>query len=272
MELSSFLPIVAVMLATGLVAGVIAGMLGVGGGIVIVPVLEYLLQYTSIAADWRMNVAVATSLATIIPTSISSSRAHHARAAVDLPLVRSWALPMLIGALAGSLLAARVHSRTLALLFAVIAIIVSIKMLLPLDQFKLCDAAPRGFGGGALAATIGAASAMMGVGGGTLSVPTMGLCGVAIHRAIGTAALFGLVISLPGTVGYLLATPGVTMPWSTIGLVNLAGVALIAPGSMLTAPLGARIAHRLSRRVLTRVFAVFLLLVAARLLLRSLRV
>lgn len=270
LDWANLLPIVAALLGTGLIAGVIAGLLGVGGGIVVVPVLEYMLGHAGVPPEWRMHVAVATSLATIIPTSISSSRAHHSRGAVDWDLAKAWGLPMLVGAFAGSLLAAHAKSAILSAVFGCVALLAALKMFLPLDHVRLSQSVPRGAPGGALAALIGGVSAMMGIGGGTISVPAMTLTGEAIHRAVGTAAFFGLVISLPGTVGYLLARPGAELPALTVGLVSLLGVALISPGTMLTAPLGARIAHGLGKRTLSVVFGLFLGVVGARMLYRAL--
>ncbi len=269
MDLTTLWPLALAMLATALFSGVVAGLLGVGGGIVIVPVLEYALQFAGIPAEWRMHVAVATSLATIIPTSISSSRAHHGRGAIDWPLVKSWGPGMLLGALAGSLLAARVQAQVLSAVFGVVALAVAVKMFLPLDHLRLAADVPRGAAGAATSGAIGAVSAMMGIGGGTISVPMMTLLGEPIHRAVGTGAFFGLLISVPGTLGYLLAQPAASLPWPTIGLVSLLGVALIAPGSMLTAPLGARLAHALSRRALSQLFGAFLFVVALRMLYRT---
>jgi uncharacterized protein len=257
------------MLGTGLVGGVIAGLLGIGGGIVIVPVLEYMLRFADVPQEWRMHVAVATSLATIIPTAISSSRAHHRRGAVDWSLVKVWAVPMLIGAFGGSLLASMAKSSTLSAVFCVVTLIVAFKMFLPLDHVRVMSEPPRGIGGALIAALIGGISTMMGIGGGMLSVPTMTISGEPIHRAVGTAAFFGLVIALPGTVGYLLAKPDVTLPWGTVGLVSLIGVAVITPGTVLTAPLGAKIAHGLSRRALSMAFGCFLFIVSVRMLYRT---
>lgn len=263
------LPHIFAMLATGVVAGFIGGLLGVGGGIVIVPVLEFALQFVGVPPEQRMHVAVATSLATIIPTSISSARAHHRRGAVDWDVVKAWGPGMLIGALLGSLIAARAPIFVLTAIFGGVALIVAIKMSLPLDHVRWRESVPRGVGGSLLATVIGAISAMMGIGSGTISVPTMTLLGATIHRAVGTAAFFGLLVSVPGTLGYLLAKPETPLGGATIGLVSLIGVALIAPGSMWTAPLGARVAHALSKRALSRVFGAFLLIVAARMLYRS---
>jgi uncharacterized membrane protein YfcA len=269
LDIATLVPVALAMVATGVIAGIIAGLLGVGGGIVLVPVLEWMLQYAGVPEAWRMHVAVATSLATIIPTSISSSRAHHARGAVDGELARAWAVPMLLGALTGALLAGRLPAAVLSGLFGIVALLVAVKMLLPLDGMRLAERPPRGVGGAAIGSTIGAVSAMMGIGGGTLSVPAMTLSGAPIHVAVGTAAFFGLVISLPGTVGYLFAEPGVAMPWGTVGLVSLVGFLLVSPATWLTAPLGARIAHALSRRALSIAFGAFLALVGARMLWRA---
>ena len=128
------------------------------------------------------------------------------------------------------------------------------KMLLPLDHLQLAARLPDGIAGALLAWTIGAVSAVMGIGGGTLAVPALTLCGYPIHRAVGTAAFFGVLISVPGTAGYLLARPDTGLPWLTVGFVSVAGLAVIAPGSMLTAALGARASHALSKRRLSQAF------------------
>jgi uncharacterized membrane protein YfcA len=213
---------------------------------------------------------VATSLAAIIPTSISSARSHHGRGALDAALARRWAVPMLIAAFAGGLLAARAPLAVLAGVFGSIALLIALKMLLPLDHLRAAQQVPGGAAGVTIAMLIGGISAVMGIGGGTLTVPTLTLCGYPIHRAVGTAAFFGIVISIPGTAGYLLAQPPVELPWATVGFVSLVGLAIIAPGSMLTATLGARVAHTLSRRRLSQAFGVFLVLVGSRMLYRAL--
>jgi len=269
-DLADLLPLVGILAATGLVGGFAAGLLGVGGGIVTVPVLEYSLRFADVPAEYRMHVAVATSLAAIIPTSISSARTHHSRGAVDWELARRWAVPMLVAAFAGSLLAAHAPLAVLAGVFGSVALIIAIKMFLPFDHLRASDHVPRDIGGVGLASMIGGLSAVMGIGGGTLTVPTLNLCGYPIHRAVGTASFFGIVISIPGTAGYLLAHPPVALPWATVGYVSLVGLALIAPGSMLTATFGARVAHRLSRRRLSQAFGLFLLVVGSRMLYRAL--
>ncbi len=261
----------AAMLATGCVAGVLAGLFGIGGGIVMVPVLESALGVLGVDPAIRMHVAVATSLATIIPTSISSARAHHRRGAVDLDIVRRWAIFVLLGALLGAWIASQLHSRVLALIFASLALLVALKMIFMADSRNLTDDIPRGPWVPVIPAFIGCASSMMGIGGGTFSVMTLTLFNQPIHRAVGTAALFGLVISLPGTIGFVITGfNDARVPVGNLGYVSLIGLALIAPASVLTAPLGAKLAHAFSARRLSLMFGAFLIVAAARLFYRAL--
>lgn len=260
----------AMMLLTGAVGGLLAGLLGVGGGIVIVPVLDLVLASMGIDPSVRMHVAVATSLATIIPTAISSSRAHHAKGAVDMAQLKRWSIAIFLGAVAGVLIASRVTGDVLSAVFGVIALLVAIKMLLPLEGKHIAEAIPGGPGGQLLPFAIGGFSSMMGIGGGTLSVPTMTLFNFPIHRAVGTAALFGLLISVPATIAFVITgwnVPG--LPTGSLGYVNLIGLAIIAPVSYFAAPWGARLAHSLSKRRLSILFGLFLAVVSARMLIRA---
>jgi uncharacterized protein len=211
-------------------------------------------------------------MATIVPTAVASSRAHASRDAVDFAVVQRWAVPIVVGALVGSVAASRVDGKALAALFGAVALLSAVKMLLPLDRVVLRPSLPGGIAGALVPAFIGAISAMMGIGGGTLSVPAMTLCGEPVHKAVGTAALLGLWIALPATVGYLLARPVevAALPPLTIGYVSLVGFALVAPLSWLVAPLGARLAHSLDRRKLSAAFGLFLLVVSVRMLHRAL--
>jgi len=269
--MNEYLLLAIAMLATGAIGGVLAGLLGIGGGIVIVPVLDAALSFLEVDPAIRMHVAVATSLATIIPTSIASSRAHHARGAVNVPLVRRWAAYVFAGSVAGAWLASRVHSDVLTIVFGSAALVIAIKMILPLDGRTIGRNVPTGPLVPLLPFGIGGVSSMMGIGGGTFSVATLTLFNEPIHRAVGTAALFGLVISLPGTVAFMITGYGdLRLPPGSIGFVNLIGFALIAPTTFLAAPLGAAIAHRLSRRQLSVLFGVFLLLVALKMFYRVL--
>jgi uncharacterized membrane protein YfcA len=267
--MNEWLMLGAAALATGLVGGLISGLFGVGGGIVIVPVLDAALGSLGVDPALRMPMAVATSLATIVPTSIASSRTHHRRGAVDLSLARRWAPAMMLGAAAGSVLATGVLAGILPGLFGTVAALMAVKMLLPLEAKVLTADVPRGLPAQAIPLLIGTISSMMGIGGGTMSVPVLTLMNQPVHRAIGTANLFGLAIALPGTVGYLLAQPDVPVPPGTIGLVSLPGLLVIAPATVIAAPWGARIAHGLDRRRLGAAFGAFLMLVAVRMLYRN---
>lgn len=260
----------AALLAAGAAGGLLAGLLGVGGGIVIVPALDLALVTAGVDPAVAMHMAVATSMATIVPTSISSSRSHAKRGSIDFPVVKRWSLSIVIGALIGVLVASRVDARGLAGVFGIVAGLAALKMVLPLDRVVLRPSIPGGPGGALIPGSIGAISALMGIGGGTLSVPSLTLCGEPVHKAVGTAALLGLCISVPATIGYLFAQPagGVLPPW-TVGWVSLPGLAIIAPVSWLVAPVGARLAHALDRRKLSAAFGAFLLLVAARMLYRA---
>lgn len=263
--MTEYLLLGAAMLVTGGIGGVLAGMLGIGGAIVIVPVLEAALGFLGVDPEIRMHIAAATSLATIIPTSIASSRAHHRRGAVDLALAGRWAVFVFSGSIMGVLIASRVHSDVLALIFAIMALTMAVRLLLPLHRKTLAQDVPRGPAVAIIPTAIGAISSMMGIGGGTLSVAVLTLFNQPIHRAVGTAALLGLVISVPGTISFMITGYGdPRLPPASIGYVNLIGFALIACTTFLSAPLGATLAHNLSRRVLSLVFGVFLLLASLR--------
>ena len=258
------------MIATGLVGGVFAGLLGVGGGLIIVPMLDLAMGIIGVDISIRMQIAVATSLATIIPTSISSSRAHFKRDAVDISLAKKWAPWIFLGAFAGAWVASQLHSRVLYGIFAVVAAIVAAKLILPMSQKSTKRQLPSGPAMIPAPTLIGFISTMMGIGGGSLSVPVLTYFGEPIHRAVGTSALFGLLIAIPGTLGFMISGYGhELLPPGSIGFVSLIGLAFIAPASVLAAPLGARLAHRLNQRQLSLFFGVFLLIVAIRMLLRA---
>lgn len=266
-----WLPMIVALLAAGALGGLVAGLLGVGGGIVIVPVLDLALELAGVDPAVVLQIAVATSMATIVPTSLSSSRSHARRGSVDHAVVRHWSIPIVAGSLAGAVAASHVDARVLAVLFGVVALLVALKMLLPLEGVVIRKALPGGVPGAAIPASIGAVSAMMGIGGGTLTVPTMTLCGVPVHKAVGTAATLGLWISVPATLGYLVAPVAEhSLPALSVGWVSLPGFAIIAPVSWRVAPLGARLAHAMDRRRLSAAFGAFLLLVALRMLYRAL--
>ncbi|HSN71237.1 MAG TPA: sulfite exporter TauE/SafE family protein [Steroidobacteraceae bacterium] len=266
----SWLVLIALVAVAGISGGLLAGLLGVGGGIVIVPLLELAFTGAGLDPEVTMHLAVATSMATIVPTSISSSRAHARRDSVDHRVVASWAPWIVGGALLGALVAARLDGRVLAFVFAALALGVAARMLLQRPAAPVPNAMPSASGGSAIPAAIGFLSALLGIGGGTLSVPALTWRGLPIHRAVGTAARIGLWISLPATIGFLLARPPAgTAPPLAIGYVHIPAFVLVSMLTWICAPWGARIAHRASRRLLTAAFSVFLLAVAVRMLLRA---
>ncbi len=255
------------IMATGAVAGVLAGLLGVGGGIVIVPVLFWVFGWLGIPPGLAMQVAVATSLVTVAVTAVSSARAHHRRGAVDLGIFRLWAPFMALGALAGGALAGFVSGRVLLAVFGTIALLVAWNLARPQTRI-LAPALPATPGAQpAMAGGVGLISAMMGIGSGTLGVPLMTAFSVPVHRAVGTAAALGLVIGVPAALAMIVAGLGVEgRPPASLGYVNLAAVALILPLSVLCAPLGARIAHALEPVWIKRAFAAFLFITSLRML------
>lgn len=258
---------VVALVFTGVVAGTLAGLLGVGGGIVIVPVLYHVFSVLEVDPSVRVHLAVGTSLATIIPTSIRSMMSHHKNGAVDFSLMKRWAIPLLIGVFIGTGVATQVKAATLALVFASVASIVALHMAIGRESWRLTNDIPGGVGGSLIPAGIGGFSAIMGIGGGTLSVPILTLLNYPIHRAVGTAAGFGLLIGVPGTIGFLWSGLGAEglppWPW-TLGYVSVFGFVLIVPATVMSAPWGAWLAHRMSRTLLRRMFALFLAITALR--------
>ena len=252
--------------ALGLAVGFVAGLLGVGGGLIIVPVLIALLQVQGLAAGMEPQVALGTSLASILFTSLSSVRAHHRHGAVEWPLLRRITPGIVAGTLAGALLAAQLPGQVLKLFFVAFLFYAATQMWLdfkPQPHRALPGNAGTTFAGG----VIGAVSSWVGIGGGTLSVPFMLWHNIPLHRAIGTSAAIGFPIALAGALGYVVGgwrSEG--LPDASLGYVYLPALAGIVLGSVLTAPLGARTAHRLPVRPLKRIFAVLLYVLAVRML------
>jgi uncharacterized membrane protein YfcA len=258
--------LVLALLATGAFSGFLAGLLGVGGGIVIVPVLFHVLALFGVDPAIRMQVAVGTSLATIIPTSIVSARSHWRRGSVDRVLLQRMAPMTFAGVIAGTALASWVSGQVLIAVFASVALLVALKMALGPATFSIGDGLPGRFGTGTLGSLIGCISAMMGIGGGTLTVPLLSLFRYPIHSAIGTAAALGLIIALPGAIGFAITGyKDPLLPPFSLGYVNVAGFLTIVPTSMLAAPWGARVAHATSRAWLSRAFAFLLLITSVKL-------
>ena len=265
----SNLPTLSSLVVTGVFAGILAGLLGVGGGIVIVPVLFFLFQSFGITPESAMVIATATSLATIVPTSISSIRSHHNKGNVDFDLLKRWAGFILIGVMVGSWLVTRVEGTLLTILFGIVATLSALNMLFRTGKSVLFQQLPGKLGQSVMGIIIGFFSSIVGIGGGTISVPLLTLYNYPAHKAVGTAAAIGLIISLPGAFTMLtLGERPIDAPVGTIGLVNVIGFLCIVPLTVLFAPVGAAMASRLDAAKLKKVFAVVLLITGLRMLLQ----
>lgn len=260
------------LLAAGAVTGMLAGVFGVGGGAIIVPVLYELFRLQGVPEDVRMPLAVGTSLAVIIPTSIRSFRAHQRKGAVDMSILKAWALPVVLGVIGGSFVARYAPPDLFKIVFVIVAGASAIRLLFGRDSWKLGDTMPGGIIMKVYGLLIGVLSALMGIGGGQLSNLFMTFYGRPIHQAVATSSGLGVLISIPGAVGYIYAgwpkmglVPPVLPPFS-IGYVSLIGMVLLIPTSIIAAPLGVTLAHRLSKRKLETAFGIFLLLVCLRFL------
>ena len=231
----------------------IAGLLGVGGGIVLVP--AFLYAFTALGYDGPqiMQVCLATSLATIVFTSARSVRGHAAKAAVDFDVLRGWAPGIAIGAVAGVLVAGGLKTTALMLIFGVLGTFVGLYIGFGRDDWRLGDRMPKGIGRAITAPVIGFLSVLMGIGGGSFGVPLMRLYGVPIHRAVGTASGFGLVIAIPSVTGFLLSGwSAPDKPPLTFGLVNLPAFLIVIGVTMVTTTWGVRLAHAMDPKPLKR--------------------
>lgn len=259
------LALILALIASGALAGFLAGLFGIGGGAILVPVLYQFLTFLQIDDSVRMHVAVATSLGIILPTSIRSLLAHNKRGAVDLELLKSWVLPVPIGVIGASLVAAHVSGSGLRGIFAVLALLFGLRMLLNRSDWRLGDEIP-GFPVRPICGVlIGFFSTLMGIGGGVMNNTFMTLYGRSILQAVATSSGTGLLISVPGTIGLVWAGWGAEhLPPFSIGFVNLLGVALIIPVTTLAAPYGVKLAHALPKRTMEILFGTFLLIVSVR--------
>lgn len=257
--LLTYLPFIIALALTGLVSGVAAGLLGIGGGAIIVPALATALQFMGYPSDAVQHVAVGTSLAIIIPTGISSARSHDRRGAVDRDVLRLWAPVIVIATFLGGLIAGAFSGAVLRIVFGVVALFIAANIVLPFQERLMGH-----LGGSKLthrisAAIVGFLSALMGVGGGSLSVPTLHAFGADMHKAVGTGAAIGVFIALSGTAGFIISGWSVDgRPPLSLGYINLPALILIGGMAALTAPLGAALAHRLKQRTLKLAFAAFL--------------
>lgn len=259
------------LMAIGAFAGVLAGLLGVGGGIVLVPSFFYAFRTLGYDGPQLMQICLATSLATIIVTSVRSVLSHNRKGAVDWSILRTWAPGIAIGAVAGVLVAASLRSGVLQGVFGGLGIVIGLYLGLGRAEWRLGAAMPGGMARAAMSPAVGFLSVLMGIGGGSFGVPLMSLYGVPIHRAVATAAGFGVTIAVPSVAGFLfLSVAPEHRPPLTLGAVNLPAFAAVIAMTLITAPLGVRLAHAMNPRPLRRVFAVFLLLVAGNMLRKAL--
>lgn len=259
--------VAAMLVVAGLATGVLAGLFGVGGGAILVPVLFLSFTLVGVEEAIAMPLAVGTSLAVIVPTSISSARGHFAKGMVDMALVRVWAVPILAGVLGGAVLARYSAPWVFQLVFILVAGTNATKLLLGKANWKIADDLPTGWLLRFYGFMAGLLSALMGIGGGAITNLAMTLHGRPIHQAVATSAAIGVVISIPGAIGYALAGLGKEgLPLGSVGFVSALGFVLIVPTTLLTTALGVRLAHAMSRRTLEKAFGIFLLAVSLRFL------
>ncbi|TAK46843.1 MAG: sulfite exporter TauE/SafE family protein [Xanthobacteraceae bacterium] len=273
LSLADLIWLAGALMVAGAVTGVLAGVFGVGGGAILVPVLYELFQLVGVPLEARMPLCVGTSLAIIIPTSIRSYRAHRARGAVDASVLRQWAIPVVAGVALGSLIARVAPEFLFKLVFVVVAGVSAVRLLFGRESWRIAEDFPRGPLMKLYGLAIGVLSTLMGIGGGQLSNLLMTFYGRPIHQAVATSSGLGVLISIPGALGYIYAgwpkaaelpqVVALQFPFA-LGYVSLIGALVVMPASMLTAPLGVKLAHALSKRRLEVAFGLFLVLVCAR--------
>ncbi len=254
------------LLAAGVISGVLAGLFGVGGGAVMVPVLYEIFTVIGVPEDVRMHLAIGTSLAVIIPTSIRSFRGHRARQAVDMATLKTWALPVVLGVLIGSAVAAFVPSAFLKGIFAVVGSLIALKMLSGKQSWRFSEDLPGKPAMVSYGLGIGLFSAWMGIGGGSFGNLIYAMHNRPVHQGVATSSGLGVLISIPGAIGYIIAgwPQMAVLPPFSLGYVSAIGVLLLAPVSVLVAPIGVKLAHGFSRRQLEIAMGSFLLLVGVR--------
>jgi uncharacterized membrane protein YfcA len=270
---SELIELALLLVAVGALSGFLAGVFGIGGGAILVPVFYECFRLAGVPLEVRMPLCVGTSLAIIIPTSIRSFRAHYARGAVDMEILRQWWLPVVIGVIAGSVTARYAPERLFKIVFVIVAWSAAARLLLARDTWKFGDDVPKGPLMKLYGFFVGLLSTLMGVGGGLFANLLMTFYGRPIHQAVATSSALAVLISIPGAIGYVYAGwpaaanfPGVTalqLPFA-VGYVSLIGAVLVMPTSLLTAPLGVRAAHAMSKRTLETAFGCYLFIVGSR--------
>ena len=267
MEISTLISLVMPISIGGICSGIIAGLFGVGGGIILVPSIVFTLEFLDYNQNITMHIAVATSLALIIPTAISSSWGHYKKRVVDFLIIKRLFIALVIGSIFGAIYAQRISGDGLRLLFGVIAIFSSINMMRK-HQFILGKEMPKSYSLNAMiGSVIGAFSAMVGIGGGALSIPLMNTFSIGQHKATGTASAIGLIIAIPSTAVYLFSDINdLVFPEWTVGMVYLPVFVVFVPLTILGAQIGVALAHRINGLILRRIFSIFLLIMALRMI------
>ena len=266
-ELSQLLPLIVLLLVIGGGAGVAAGLLGVGGGVILVPAFYYMFEAFGYSSDNLMQICVATSLATILVTSIRSISSHNKKGAVDWDILKGWAPGIAIGSIVGVLIAREMRSVSLMIIFGVLGTLVGLYLAFGRASWRLGDAMPTGVGRIITSPIIGFLSVLIGIGGGSLGVPLMTLYSQPIHRAIATSAGFGVTIAATSVAGFLMIGWGMpSKPPLTVGLINLPAFAIVVSMTLITTPMGVKMAHAMDPKPLKKVFAFFILVMALNML------
>ena len=273
LNVSEVLELAVLLVAVGALAGFLAGVFGIGGGAILVPVFYECFRLAGVPLEIRMPLCVGTSLAIIIPTSISSYRAHLARGAIDNEILRAWWLPILIGVLAGSVLARYAPERLFKIVFVVVAYFAAARLLAARESWKFGDDLPKGPLMRFFGLCVGLLATLMGVGGGLFANLLMTFYGRPIHQGVATSSAIAVLVSIPGAIGYVYAgwpaaahypdVAALQFPLA-LGYVSLIGAVLVMPMSLLTAPLGVRVAHAMSKKTLERSYGAYLLIFGTR--------
>ena len=258
------------LLMTGVFSGIFAGLLGVGGGIIIIPVVFYILNFYHFSMDIIMHVAIASSLGVISITSISSMYAHYKFKNIDLKVVKKWFFGVVAGSIFGAVLASSINGSVLIIIFVVIATIIALSMFLNINIVLAKDIPKSFFLNNFIGFVIGCFSVLIGIGGGSFSVPTLTAFGKNIHLAVGTSASIGFLIALPGFITYALNGWMIEgLPRYSLGYVSIPIVLTVASASVLTAPLGAKLSKKTNKKTLKKIFSIFLLLICVSLVIEQ---
>jgi uncharacterized membrane protein YfcA len=270
---AELLQLALLLVLVGALSGFLAGVFGIGGGAILVPVFYECFRLAGVPLDVRMPLCIGTSLAIIIPTSIRSYRAHYARGAVDMEILRKWWLPVLVGVLAGSVTARYAPERLFRIVFVTVAWFAATRLLLARETWKFGDDLPKGPLMRVYGFFVGLLATLMGVGGGLFSNLVMTFYGRPIHQGVATSSALAVLVSIPGAIGYVYAgwpvathhpdVLALQFPFA-IGYVSLIGAVLAMPTSLLTAPLGVKVAHAMSKSALERAYGLYLFIAGAR--------